>query len=120
MIGDYLKQYRQRKSLSQEKLAEQLHVSRQAITKWEKRKRRINKNRIVVLCTDMEDFCDETYENWVRIPYPKVLFSAVKRMDSQVVYYPEFAKRGSVADLIPERKFYKNGILTNALNSLGE
>ena len=34
-IGERLKKYRQENSLSQEQLAEQLMVSRQAITKWE-------------------------------------------------------------------------------------
>ena len=34
-IGERLKLYRQENAISQEKLAEQLNVSRQAITTWE-------------------------------------------------------------------------------------
>lgn len=33
--GDYLKELRMKKGLSQEKLAEQLGVSRQSVSKWE-------------------------------------------------------------------------------------
>lgn len=35
MLHDQLKQYRLRHGYSQEQLAEQLDVSRQAVTKWE-------------------------------------------------------------------------------------
>ncbi|HJD38948.1 MAG TPA: helix-turn-helix domain-containing protein [Candidatus Blautia stercoripullorum] len=34
-IGERLQQLRKEKGISQEKLAEQLHVTRQAISKWE-------------------------------------------------------------------------------------
>lgn len=34
-LGEKIKAMRQQSSLSQEQLAEKLHVSRQAITKWE-------------------------------------------------------------------------------------
>lgn len=33
--GDYLKELRMKKGLSQEKLAERLGVSRQSVSKWE-------------------------------------------------------------------------------------
>ena len=34
-IGERLQQLRKEKGISQEKLAEQLHVTRQAVSKWE-------------------------------------------------------------------------------------
>lgn len=86
--------------------------------KWEERKKRINKGKIIILCTDMEGFSDEVYEKWKEIPYPKILFSAVEREDLDIVYYPEYSKLEKVQDLIPERKFYRNNRLINLVNKL--
>lgn len=38
MYGEHLKKLREERNMSQEKLAEELHVSRQAISKWENNK----------------------------------------------------------------------------------
>lgn len=38
MLGESLREYRKKENLSQEQLAERLHVSRQAIAKWERGK----------------------------------------------------------------------------------
>lgn len=35
MVGKNIKQFREQKGLSQEQLAEQLHVTRQAVSNWE-------------------------------------------------------------------------------------
>lgn len=83
---------------------------------WERRKERINWNKIIVLSTDMEDFTDDVYEQWKRITYPKVLFTAVNRKGEGVVFYPEYEKYKKVPDLIPKREFYKNGILIDYIN----
>ena len=85
---------------------------------WERRKERINWKKIIVLSTDMEDFTDDVYEQWKRITYPKVLFTAVNRKGEGVVFYPEYEKYKKVPDLIPKREFYKNGVLVNTLNKI--
>lgn len=90
----------------------------EAKEKWEERKKRINYGKIIVLCTDMEGFTDDIYEQWKKIPYPKLLFSAKDRSAPDVVFYPEYSKNGKVADLIPDRKFYKKGIIVSKLNEL--
>ena len=89
---------------------------REAKEAWEKRKARINRGKIVVLCTDMEDFNDEAYEEWKKICYPKVLFTATKRDEPGTVYYPEYEAAGRVPDLIPKREFYKDGIMMRIVN----
>ncbi len=90
----------------------------EAKEKWDKRKKRIDRDAILILCTDMEGFDEAAYEQWKKIPYPKVLFSAEDRKAPDVVFYPEFKQDGRVSDLIPERKFYKDGVLINTVNSM--
>ena len=87
---------------------------------WERRKARINWDRIVVLCTDMEGFSKTTHAAWEKIPYPKLLFTADPSLseDENAVFYPEYSKNGHVPDLIPNREFYKDGRVVSLLNHL--
>ncbi len=90
----------------------------EAEKKWNERKIRINRDKIVVLCTDMEDFTNETYEQWKKILFPKLLFSAIDRADPNEVFFPEYEKQGKVSDLIPDRKFYRDGKLMDLVNGI--
>lgn len=85
---------------------------------WCRRKARIRWDKIVVLCSDMEGFDDGVFAQWKRIPYPKVLFTANETYAQEPgsVYYPEYEK--TVQDLIPERKFYRSGVLLDTVNRL--
>ena len=85
---------------------------------WEKRKQRINWNKIIVIATDMEGFNEYTWKLWEKISYPKILFSVTKQEDRGVVTFPEYKKTGHVEDLIPDRKFYKDGILIKIINNV--
>ncbi|MCF2652697.1 DUF1919 domain-containing protein [Anaeromassilibacillus senegalensis] len=89
---------------------------------WNRRKCRINWDRIAVLCTDMEDFTDEVFARWKDVPYPKVLFTAnssfAQHQDS--VFYPEDQPAGRVGDLISGRKFYRDGRVMAMLNHTDE
>lgn len=91
---------------------------KEAKDKWEKRKTRINWQRIVVFCTDTEGFTDSDLEQWNLIKYPKVLFTAQERYkDAEgAVYYPQYQTDGKVPDLIPKREFYKDGTLVSTVN----
>ncbi|MCR4673150.1 MAG: DUF1919 domain-containing protein [Lachnospiraceae bacterium] len=91
----------------------------EAKTVWERRKERVNFEKIMILATDMEGFTDDVYEEWRTIPYPKILFSAVNREDPDTVYYPEYKDKECVPDLIPGREFYKDGRLLNLVNQVG-
>lgn len=93
----------------------------EAIDAWEKRKKRVQWDKIVVLSTDREGFNDEVYRQWNMISYPKVLFTSQKKYtkNSDFIYYPEYESSGFVLDLIPDREFYKDGIMVNTINKLG-
>ena len=79
---------------------------------WERRKKRINFNKILVLATDRDGFDGKAYEQWKKIPYPKVLFTANPEFTEDAVFYPEFQKDGKVGDLISGRLFYRGKWLT--------
>lgn len=84
---------------------------------WNRRRERINWEKILVLCTDRDGFDGDTYAQWKQIPYPKVLFTANLDYTEDAVYYPEYTADGCVGDLIPEREFYQQGALLKALDS---
>ena len=96
------------------------HTCREAKEKWEERKQRIRWDKILVIATDREGFGTETWDAWCRIPYPKVLFASRDYASPEVVYYPEYTKEGQVPDLIPDREFYRNGVLVKTANTLAD
>ena len=88
---------------------------------WDKRKMRINWDKIFVVATDRNKFDDVVFENWKKVPYPKILFTAQRKYasDAESVYFPEYEANGFVPDLIPNREFYKDGILMKRINCIG-
>ena len=66
----------------------------------------------------MVDFTGEVYKKWRKIPYPKVLFTAKRKYANEIdaVFFPEYENNGKVSDLIPSRKFYRDGILLDTVN----
>lgn len=92
----------------------------EAMESWNRRKARINWDKILVLSTDHEGFNSDTFEAWKKITYPKILFTAQKQFinEENVLYFPEYEDNGFAQDLISERKFYKNGILIREANRL--
>ena len=97
------------------------HTCTEAVNAWERRKNRMQWDKILVISTDREGFDEEVYRQWNLISYPKVLFTAQKRFaqNPDAVYYPEYEKDGFVPDLIPEREFYKDQILIDTINKVG-
>ena len=92
----------------------------EAMEKWNSRKKRINWKKIIILATDRDGFSESDFHLWKRIRFPKVLFTANKNyLDiDTTVYFSEYEKEGMVSDLIPERKFYKEGRLIRIINGL--
>lgn len=90
---------------------------RQAREAWQRRCGRINRERLMVLCTDRDGFTDEDFALWKELPYPKVLFTANEtyRHHPDSLYFREFAKQGCVGELIPRRKFYRRGKLAQSI-----
>lgn len=84
---------------------------------WERRTKRVDLDRILVLSTDRNGFDDESYGLWKQIPYPKVLFTANPDFTEDAVYYPEFAEQGYVGDLISKRLFYRDEAVIKTVNT---
>lgn len=84
---------------------------------WNKRKARINWDKIFVIGTDRDGFCDADYEQWKKIKYPKIMFTANPEFTEDAVCFSEYAAEGQVGDLISERKFYRDGILIKKILS---
>ena len=85
---------------------------------WDKRKKRINWDKIIILATDMEGFNDNVWEEWNKIPYPKMLFTSRERKSLGTVYLKKYRNSEHVPDLIPNREFYKKGVLIRNINRL--
>lgn len=88
---------------------------------WDKRKARINWDKILVIATDRNGFEDPVFEDWKKILYPKILFTAKRKYASHPdsVSFPEYEGKSFVPDLIPNRKFYKDGILVYKVKNTG-
>ena len=84
---------------------------------WDKRKARINWDKIFVIGTDRDGFDEDVYEQWKRIKYPKILFTAHPEFSEDAVYYPDFVADGMIGDLIPDRRFYSGNILIEKIKS---
>jgi len=85
----------------------------EAAQAWIRRAARIRYDRLAVIGTDRDGFDDAVFTLWQKIPYPKVLFTAspVFAQHADSVYLPRHGENGMIADLIPERAFYKRGKL---------
>jgi uncharacterized protein (DUF1919 family) len=98
------------------------HTCEEARQAWNRRKARINRDKILVLCTDMEEFTEEVFAQWQKIPYPKILYTANAAFAEHpdTVFYSQYQSAGRVSDLIPKREFYRDGSVIAKLNQLGE
>lgn len=94
------------------------NTCKEAKESWERRKKRINKEKIIVLSTDMELFTKETFKEWKKIKYPKILFTANQYADPSVLYYKKYDNLGKVPNLIPRREFYKDNMLVETINNI--
>jgi len=88
---------------------------------WDRRKQRINWDKILILATDRNGFHDEVYELWKQIRYPKVLFTVNPRYceGPGSVFLPQYTDLAFVPDLIPKREFYQGDILLHMINEVG-
>lgn len=69
------------------------------LKKWEERKRRVNYNNIVIICTDRNILtfpytrCSEnTIMEFEKLPYRKIMFSIKKYDSKDIIYLPSFSK----------------------------
>lgn len=90
----------------------------EAESAWNRRKKRINFDKILVISTDMEGFDNNTFSLWKQIKYSKVLLSSTPWNDDSCIFFDKYKDYTSVPDLIPKREFYKNNIIINEINQL--
>lgn len=83
---------------------------------WNRRKERILRDKILVLCTDRDGFNDESYETWKKIKYEKLLFTSNKSYTEDSVYYPKYRNVERFSDIMFTREIYKDGALVQKLN----
>lgn len=88
---------------------------------WNRRKQRINWEKILIIATDRNGFHDEEYALWKQITYPKVLFTVNPRYCEEPgsVVFLKYKNQEFVPDLIPEREFYERDVLLNLVNRVG-
>lgn len=93
------------------------NTCRDAKVAWERRCSRMEWNRILVLCTDRDGFSDTCFEQWQKIEFPKLLFTANQkyRNHPDSLFFPEYKKQEMVGDLIPRRRFYRHDALVRKL-----
>lgn len=93
----------------------------QASEAWERRKKRVDLSKVLVLSTDRDGFDEVVFEQWKTISYPKLLFTARKEYADHpdALYFPKYEEFGCVPDLIPKREFYKGHMLCQKANEAG-
>ena len=93
----------------------------QAAEAWERRKKRVDLSKVLVLSTDRDGFDEAVFEQWKTISYPKLLFTARKEYANHpdALYFPKYEELGCVPDLIPKREFYKGHMLCQKANEAG-
>ena len=95
------------------------NTCKEAVEKWNERKKRIKFDKLAVIMTDRDGFNQEIFEEFKKVKYPKLLFTSnenYKFEDS--IYYYEFMKECSVGDILSNKKFYKEDKLINLVNKL--
>lgn len=93
---------------------------KEAKERWNNRKLRINWENIIILCTDRDEFDEKVYSQWKNISYPKILFTAQQQFskDADSVFFSQYSMQGCVPDLIPNREFYKDGVILKHLKNM--
>lgn len=89
----------------------------EALSKWEERKARVNKDRIFVIMVERDGFSDEDFENFKRIKYPKLLFTkSEKYLFDDSLYISKFNNLDQLPDIIPGRYIYYKMKLIKSIN----
>lgn len=98
-----------------------MHYSspQEAIEKWEERKQRINFNKIFVIMVERDGFDDEDFKEFLKINYPKILFTRnEKYISNNSVYLKKFKNEKELPDIIPGRYIYKYLKIVKLLNRI--
>lgn len=86
-LGEKIKAMRQQSSLSQEQLAEKLHVSRQAITKWETGKGIPDIANLIAISDEFDLSLDELIKDDIAVKKKIISDSSSKKWHILVIVY---------------------------------
>lgn len=90
----------------------------EAVEKWERRKLRVNKDKIIVIMVERNGFRDNHFEAFKQIKYPKVLFTKSERyICEDSIYIPKFKDFDELPDIIPGRYMYYRGRLVKKIKN---
>lgn len=80
----------------------------EALNFWEKRKKRINKNDVLVLMTDRDNFNQNSFNQFDKIKYNKLLFTCNEKYkkDKCVSFISKYKKLDCLPNCFLERKDY--------------
>lgn len=91
----------------------------EALNKWERRKRRINKENIFILMVERDGFTDENFEDFKKIKYPKLLYTkSEKYAYKDSVFFRKYKAEPQIPDLIPKREMYYKWIIAKRLRRI--
>jgi len=92
----------------------------EALEKWEQRKKRVNKNKIFVICIERDGFDEEAYEAFKSISYPKVLFTrnVEWKDDIDCIFLDKYKDESQVPDIIPSRVMYYKNLLPKKIEKV--
>lgn len=95
-----------------------MHYSspQEALEKWEERKQRINFDKIFVIMVERDGFDDEDFNDFLKLKYPKILFTRNKKyICDDSLYFKEYKNQKQLPDIIPNRKMYKKGFFVKEI-----
>lgn len=88
-----------------------------ALSKWEERKKRINPDRVFVIMVEQNGFTDQNFHGFLRIKYPKILFTRNPNHQSDdIIYFEKYRDLEELPNIIDKREFYKDMKLPQAVN----
>ena len=88
-----------------------------AFNKWEERKKRINPDRVFVIMVEQNGFTDQNFHDFLRIKYPKILFTRNPNHQSDdIIYFEKYRDLEELPNIIDKREFYKDMKLPQAVN----
>lgn len=88
----------------------------EALSKWEERKIRINRDRIFVIMVERDGFNKECFEGFKKIKYPKMLFTKTKEYECEdSLFMNKYRNLDQIPDIIPGRYMYYKMKLINSI-----
>lgn len=74
----------------------------EAINCWNRRRKRVNKEKIIIIMTDRDGFNEDIMQRFYQLPFDnKILFTAKEKKSDlcNIIYMPYFKKNGQVGSL---------------------